>query len=257
MENKTSVNIRLIILIILLVTALGILGGYLIYDKIIGKDNDIEKNNQDNYDMVEAEKLISNYLVKTAYGNDYITELDDESKTILAIERTSSSNYSCKQLYGESSYVESDNAYFVTNYKNIEFFCTNKNDTWSFSSQFYKYDDVLATKKILFGPESVLNKNTFDSSMLAFYHYNAKFDVYVSTYAAIGSADGPIPMVKNIFNYAKIVGDTLKIEITNIKAYPDYNNEYTVKDIIVETREYIFKHEDNNYYLYEIKELDA
>ena len=118
MENKNSVNIGLVILIVFLTLIVGLLGGYALFKYV--QSNEESKNPQipngnentdkeeitleKDFDLSEAKKLMDKYLYNNFCGGElYISDLSDElKKNEIALHSIKEQTVSCSSIYGQS-----------------------------------------------------------------------------------------------------------------------------------------------------------
>ena len=256
MKNKSG----LIVVIVVLSVLVGFLGGYIISDNLIDKEpnNEVTNNGNDNnnnenvetekdYSLTKAEELMSKYLYSTSCNREYIDDLNNEEiKNVLAIKNSKKSDeYNCNLVYGNDF---GEKLYYYNGaYACIEDDAMGKID-------FYKYNDVLASKKLLFGSDESLTKKTFDStSSTVRYEYNSNYNIYVGLQLMGGGACPP--SIKNTVESAKISNDTLKIVVVK-KEYNLDDNTQEMTTVKSENQiQYIFKQANNNYYLAEVNKI--
>lgn len=248
MEKK---NTGLIFVIVILALVVGLLGGYIIANKLIDKqpnqteNNDNKNNGKDDnqsgqvdepaekeYSLADAEKLMNKYKLITC-GGSYATDLNNETMATLAIKNTSvSEKVTCESLKND----DLDKYYFLGEVGILYENCLFTND----NRDFYKYDAVLNSYKKLFGSSKSLNKESFDSSETAsHYFYSKSKDGFVDLVIPAGFDCGG---AESSVKYAKTIGEVLEI-VADVKS--DVNSS-------IETYKYTFKQEDNNYYLADI-----
>ena len=108
---------------------------------------------------------------------------------------------------------------------------------------------------MLFGNDETLIKKTFDSASGSNrYEYNSNNNIYAGL-QMMGGGSCP-PSIKNTIESAKITNNTLKI----IAVKKEYNlDEETHEMTTVKSEkkiQYVFKKQNNNYYLAEINKLN-
>lgn len=255
MKFKDSI---IIILLFIIAVALGIFVGFKISE---GEKNDTkvdqgnisdnkndENNNEQDYSLTEATKLMDNYVLEHC-GSKYITDLTDEtSKNYLSVKVTASTDtVACKELEDEGI-VENENV--MGGYGDAVLAqCELDEKEHYFEHNLYDYDNVLKSKKVLFGNLSSLQKKVvyFDASKYYYYYSTKNGFVRLSLPTGYGCTE--------TFSYgllsARIIGDDLKIlayntrieSITGIEIKKTVNYEFT------------FKMQDTGYYLASIEEV--
>lgn len=252
MEKK---NTGLIVIIIILALLVGLLGGYVINDKLIEKepaqtenndnknsdDKNTEKdNNQDGqvdepvekeFDLDDAEKLMTKYMLDTC-GKAYVTNLSNGIMATLAIKNTSvSEKVTCESLKNDD--LDKYNFRGTVGILYDQCLITNNRN-------FYKYDNVLSTYKKLFGSSKSLNKESFDSSETVIHYFYSKskdgfVELEIPAGFSCGGAESSVKSAKTIGKVLEIVADVKVSESSSTGTY-----------------KYTFKQEDNNYYLVDI-----
>ncbi|MBQ4164493.1 MAG: hypothetical protein IJD87_05380, partial [Turicibacter sp.] len=146
-----------------------------------------------------------------------------------------SEKVSCSSIYGKSK-IDFDSGHFCYDY-----------------TYFYKYNELLNKKMELFGNDSQLAKEAFGNKITK-YDYISKKDGFVWLDFS-GGGDCHIP-TESIITSAKIIENELKVTLIE-KEYD--SDEYDKGNKIVsseEKREYIFRKQNNNYYLAEINKVN-
>lgn len=245
MEKK---NTTLIVILVIFALIIGLLGGYIIGKQIENKNdkNSSTTNNTDNkdsdvskeYSLTEAEKLMDKYSYDTC-GKTYITDLNGSRSLSLAIDNTKSSEkVSCDSL-GLDKYVYGG----ITG--SLYDQCTLTEDLNNYNN-LYKYDDVLATYKSLYGSSKKLEKKSFDAGTTHYYYYSAK-DAFVNLNIPTGYACPPVDSEASVLS-AKTISNTLEIVAANL--------HYAIETEKSEEYKYTFKKENGNYYLADITKIN-
>ena len=206
------------VIITVLSIAVIVLGGYLVYDKVIDKEeknnNEIktpESNESIDFDTVAAKKFIDELVdLKVFNIFNQLSEngLTEENKLLIAIHKTSP----------QSIYTCSD-AFDMNTSNNMEYRPT-ANDHWGcYSNQgisSYGYDLVNEQYKKLFGSSDDAKK--VGIYITTAYEYSSKIDSYVSLTPYFG------PIINNSYYYniesAKITDNKLSIEISYLAYFP-------------------------------------
>jgi len=207
-----------IIITILVILVLG-LGGYLVYDKVIDKDNsnEVTKNNQgenkeENFDLVEAKKLVDKYTLNNFffYQSIFDNKLNNSKKMYIAIKNTNSSTVTinCKDYFPNAKYI--NGGYEINNS-----FCSD-----GMTTKLYKYEDLNKTYKELFGASEELPK-TYSNEVFDRFSYSDKYDAYVKLSCNCGGA----PALDSYYDVvsAKTLNDELYISVKYIKFSSYYN----------------------------------
>lgn len=245
MEKK---NTSLLVLVILLSLTIGLLGGYVISDKLVEmedeqteKDDKPNKDNEENvikeYSIDAAEELMSNYMF-TLCGSSYISELNNNLMSTLAIMGTNSTEkISCEDLKKDGL--------DTFNYGGVTGILYQQCLIEDMGRDVYKYNEVLSTYKKLFGLSNNLSKDSFDdeNAFASFYYYSNSKQGFVQLEVPAGGDCEPLSTVG--ITSANIVNDNLEIVAYN-----------KVKDVSVANYKYVFKKESGNYYLAEIIEIN-
>ena len=240
MKLKDSI---IIILAVVIAIVVGVFVGFKLSENrmVNSETNNNENINKENvetekdFSLVEAKKLMDNYLYSTPCKTDiYISDLSDEfNKNLVVLNNVKSQTMSCLSIYGESVFDHLDG-----------FACFE-------DAKFYDYDEMLIKKKELFGKDSELEKNVISHKYYK-YDYISKMNGFVAL-RMMGGGSCYIP-VENTVQSAKIKGDELTIFVVEKEFDRDtyINGE---KNVITEIkREYKFKKQDTGYYLYSVEE---
>lgn len=233
---SNSNNKVLITIVVILIVLVLCLGGYLVYDKLLSNNNDnntdnnITENNQEetkeeDYDLVEAKKLIDNILSLDVYNIlDRLSEsgLTEDVKLSMAIVSTPAQQiYTCNDAFDVN-----------TEYGGYR---PTQTDRWACDSNIavdtYPYNDVNESYKKLFGSATVASKNGVYTIMA--YDYSSKIDSFVALDPQFG------PIVGNLYYYdveaAQLIDNQLIIEVSYLTyIYTTLDAEdftYTINDI--------------------------
>ena len=207
------------------------------------------------------------YLLPDWAGTYYIQSLHKQSdNNYLAIEKVKAvKQISCQKISEEASVEEdSDLGVILSN-------CWSNGGN---DGKLYLYDDVLKSKKELFGSKSSLEKADFIYD-LTYYYYSAQNNGFISLTIPAGGDTADI--ISSGVHSAKIIGQNLEINTYFYNLEYDYETEdkYILKigdnvyNINTTDREsakkealkyldkmqkykYVFKQEDNHWYLYDI-----
>ena len=200
-------NEKLTVLVVILLIIVVGLGGYITYDKLSSKDkiknNIIEKPDEKDYDLTEANKLMDIYSGILRY-------------------RELSQEYG-KQNYEESykvslAYDYTANLKIVSLYKQRCDELTNNNDNYCQEGRplyTVKYEDINNTYKYLFGNDSEIEKKGYILKQRFALTYIEKEDLYIElgTWGA-----GSINYYWGYkVNTAKVSGNELKVNVSYSK----------------------------------------
>lgn len=213
--------------------------------------NNNEQQTEKDFSLVEAEKLMNKYSYSDFCNPElYIDNLNNESlKNELAIYITvKAREYSCNLVYGDN---HSGGMYYNDGYA-----CLSDDEMGMGITSFYKYNDVLESKKLLFGNAETLTKKIFDSANGTIrYEYNSTKNIYVGLQLQGGGACPPT--IKNTIESAKVLNDTLKIVVVKKEYNLDDSAMPSMTTVKSETKiQYVFKKQNDNYYLAEINKLN-
>lgn len=242
-------NLTTIIIVILALLA-GAFGGYWLSNMLTEKkqennvtdnntndtnnnsDSDIENNEQINFTLNDAKDLMSNYIT-IMHGNDvcgmyYFSDLSNENgKNYLALSNVEETKYiSCKEDIGDNT---DGNRY-------------DCGDGWQ--PWIYPYEDVLAAKKMLFGDNSTLVKETISGPSYYDYEYFENHDAFVYTGSFGGGDCGEHEYFVDDF---KMQNDTLYIYTSG-----RFGIGYDEKEI---KNKFTFKKQDTGYYMTAVEEI--
>lgn len=257
MEKK---NTGLIFVIVILALVVGLLGGYIIDNKLIDKqpnqteNNDNKNNGKDDnhrgqvdepvekeYSLADAEKLMNDYKFSLDESeSSYITELTNTEMLKLIIFKTNTSKkVKCEQIKNEL--FNSLNQNLATAYfDQCQYDETNKGDRIIYSK-----NEILKTKNDLFGTSKTLDFISFDVDLTK-YFYSKSLNGFVPL--DFPSGYGAVFNAKCGLKSAKLVNTDLEIIA--------YNTTWTNDDEpTTKTYKYTFKQENNNYYLTDITEV--
>lgn len=244
MENKNSVNILLVVLIVLLATALGILGGYIIFNNIGNQNEEPEVNNggqngnnePENFTLDDARNLMNKY--KSSHyledGDYYFYDIDNDfAKNIFSFSKLNGSKeLSCGDIFG-NGYENSDDFGIAACGSQFE------------DPVVYSYDEVLEKKKNLFGSSSTLKKESIDDKCLYYTYVES-----INSFVFIGSFCGG-----DTSSYSKLIVDDFKIDNSTLKIYSTkYVYEETKLEKTIKSIHY-FKKEKDNWYLYNYENI--
>lgn len=252
MEKK---NTGIIVLIVVLALALGLLGGYVISDKIINKDNkelqneqnnnpNNSENNNEEYSLTAAKELMDKYIISNV---GYITKLAEEDKNVISINNSKNGTIiKCKDIdNGSLKNITGDFA----DYKDLLYEQCKLDEEGNDAKNLYAYDEILSKKKELFGDNSTLNKESFEYG-IRIYYYSTDKNGFVDSLLIPSGYDGPISEADEVIS-AKIINNNLEIVASNKIQNIDNPDKYDVN-----TYKYIFKQENNHYYLSSITEVN-
>ena len=213
---KKSVVVLIVILILLV---LG-MGGYLVYDKVLSKDEVKEervekkeevKENEEEYDHALAKALVEKYLTRDPwYSKDEMEKgLTDDIKLYLAISNTKATN----------QYFECDKAFDIEvlegNQKMVKYnnngigTCYDVKDIYN-HDYYYTYDAVNSTYKNLFGDNQEVPKRLITLGIYR-YGYSQNYNAYIWFSCECGGA----PTINDYYNVVSAItkGDSLEITI--------------------------------------------
>lgn len=214
-------------------------------ENIINKDNIITNKEEKKYE--KEVQLISNYWEATVGEKKFISNLS-KAYVGLAIRNIKPKKLSKEEVISKNILSESE-----------------ASDAMMYGSEFeiYSYAEVQKEYQKLFGKDKNVAKEMFMSSNSnAFgYEYIESIDSFIN----IGSRGGGTgPLIEHYYNINKsyekddelhilVEGITFSPNINDYE-YKEYSNELTIDE--KNTYEYIFKKENNNYYLSNIKEIN-
>ena len=245
-------------IILILSVIIAIIVGVLIGVKLTeGKnDNPITNNENTNngnleiekdFSLVEAEKLMTKYHgVRTGY----IQKLTEDEKLAVVFRYAGSmsskevdcTDESLKEIIVQN---ELEKGKCVIKPNRVYGFLS---DNYTNRLSIYSYNEVLKMKQELFGKNETLEKKDYEEEL--FIKYIPKMDSFFWT-----SKEG-----QSISNNIKITSAKLVNEQLRVYVNLDEVLDYWSSDEIVRTEsnyEYIFKQEDNNYYLVDINQLST
>ena len=257
MEETKKSSKGLIILIIGLIICVISLGGYIVYDKVLNKNKEIENNNNTpsttkkeeniNLDNSDKNNLLETYIsenidLESSYevlnNEEYETlvkKYEDDANNILdnanevAINNTNSTEINWKEV---SKYIDN---------KELASKMTENSKLKS-----VKYDDLLKTKKQLYGDNSILEKQNLDYGNCGEYIYIEKLNIYIEHVEGCGLGTSEEPIIKKIIKQNNSIFIFLNTyNYTNISA-----GMYS-QDIVMEFRE-----QSSGYYLYKLTKLN-
>ena len=258
MEKK---NTGLIFVIVILALVVGLLGGYIMANKLIDKqpeqsennnnktndDKNIENNNnQDNkvekeYNLADAKKLMNKYK---GISRDYITNMSDEEKLVVEIYNTTVSEVKYCGDDALTSVVQGN-----TNAPGCR--VVGSQSIWDYTVKFsvYRYSELLKTAKQLFGSDESISKNiSIDNP--TFIRFVNGIDSYIYDVDGARIIDDSNKTHFSTITSAKIVDGTLKIHVNSIANY-----KITYETYENDEYEYSFKESNNEYYLAEITKI--
>ena len=233
MEKK---NTGLIFVIVILTLVVGLLGGYIIANKLIDKQPNQTENNDNkasDISITEAEKIMNKYMINL-YGEYYIDSLENNMPETIAIKNTlPNGKINCEELKKEDTRLFTDDEIgsIFTNCTLDEF-------------EIYSYDDVYDSYEKMFGVSKSIDKQSFKSSeFVDYYYYYKQKDSYVKI---------PLPIGLGCYNGTVGIKD---VEVTKDNLTITAYNFKVCENNVVSTYKYIFKIKNNNYYLIEITEV--
>lgn len=242
MKLKDSV---IIILVVVIALGAGVFVGVKLSDNnnnnpiINNENNNGNAETEKDFSLVEAEKMMEKYKI-FGCGNLYVTDLKNEDvKTAAAvISLYANETVLCKDIYKN---IEQNSGYYEGYYigGDYDLFCPDG------YANVYKYQDVLNAKKNLFGNNSTLVKEDVERvAVNGFGHLD--YDADRNAFLTLESGGRGCGCDDNSAIYeAKKIGN-------DIKVYTKSNSECWVN----EKYEYIFKNQNNHYYLAEINKLN-
>ena len=249
-------------LIIILAVVIAIVGGVFVGFKLSeNKNNNVINNGTNNnesskentnngdaetekdFSLVDAEKLMSKYIGRPCHT--YIKSLTEDNKVVVALlnNKKVSQSVPCndtriKDVVDQEALKKGNCALKGSSQVGADIEVMIK---------FYSYSEVLKLKRELFRTTESLDKKNYRGGLTINYSNNLDAFAYSG-----GSACGGVEYEEKI-NSAKLVNGQLKINVTSIET------EYGLSDEPIKTTtiyEYIFKYEDNHYYLSEINKLN-
>ena len=235
MKLKDSI---ILIVVVIIAIALGVFVGIKVTERKTDNKNNNQptqsetddKGNSDKDSLEEAEKIMSKYKLSGEYsgyrtGNYYIRSLNNENEmNLLAIQWANKSKVNCNDV------KEYEFTYHTCTYE------TTKDDVY-----LYGYEDVLNKKKELFGSKATLEKKDILNAPGYNYEYISKINGYVTTSCMCGAPS--VNYDSKILSAFKRDQDLIvKISVDDSDSNVSYYN-------------YIFKLENDNYYLAEITEV--
>lgn len=245
-ENKRLTILALILAIIVIG-----LGGYITYDKLLSKDrikdNIIEKPEEKDYDLTEADKLVSIYAGLLTYR-----EIDME--------------YDYKKHINENYYK----AMIAYNNLSDDKKTVIKLEPCGYEVESYEieYDDLNESYKYLFGKNENIEKQNYYSPMQPAIRYDEATNKY--TESGVWCRSGASYFHGYKVNTAKVSGNTLKVNVSysslTYSAHGpgrspytgiEYNYDERQKYVDNESQqfdkyEFIYEYEDDHYILKEI-----
>lgn len=256
------------IMIIVLATLVLVLGGYLVYDKIIAKDETKKSENNEkveekpeledavDYDLTMAKKLIDKYTYDFYdWQRMFENGLDENHKILLAIRHTKSTKKAvdCKKAFPNGKLITKD---AIELEMNGEF--VGVCEQWMDTLDVYSYDELNKTYQSLFGPNEEMPKSALLSPHS--FAYSSAYDAYIeldcqcggvyfqeSYYEVVSAKELDGTLIITV-NYAKFVFSDYEWENpTEIDLNKKYNE--AVKNGEYEEFVFTFKNSDNGYYL--------
>ena len=207
-ENKKL----MVLVVILLITVVG-LGGYITYDKLSskdinqekpnGKNNIVEKPEEKDYDLTEANKLMDIYSgilryreIDVEYGRQ---DYEESYKVSLAYDYTANSKINS---------LNKQRCDKLTN--NNDNFCQEGRPLYT-----VKYEDINNTYKYLFGNDSEIVKKGYGLKQFRGLTYIEKEDLYIES--GVWGVGTIIYYWGYKVNTAKVLGNELKINVSYSK----------------------------------------
>lgn len=255
MNNK----VKNAIIIILAVLVLG-LSGYLVYEKMLSNDNNVEEENkqeskEESYDLVKAMELIDDYYYFGLNGSSFSAGYTEDAKMYLAnvnVAQKDISKIYCNDVYNNKSNVNNMHQYQVHLDDNLTGFCQV-----DFSTKIISYESFSNAYKELFGKDKQLPKKDFKFGA-TIYDYDGERNSFVELTCNCG---GIAPFATEIYGVksAKIINDNkLIVDVGRIEVSWNDNFEGTVViDILGQNLNYnlsevnspVFKRQFLNQYL--------
>ena len=222
-----------VVITILSILVLG-LGCFIVYDKVINKgekkeDNAVEEKigSEEDYDLVEAKKLIDKYVYADFDLFDDFSNRTVESKVVFAILNVRTGDINNEYIGNLESFDCSNSAEIGTDY---ECSVKNSNNTafkhTSSVAETISYDTLNASYKELYGNDQDISKIQYISMGFGpAYQYVEEINSYVKVHCG---ACGGISVVEKLYGVksAKLDGNKLVINVGMIQVSPsgdDYN----------------------------------
>ena len=256
MENKKNSKGLIVLVIILVLCVLG-LAGYIVYDKVLNKKTPIidikeciptqNKETENNVENTDENSFLDKYISETInYSKDYEILNNDDYKSLIK-----------KYIVIGNNIVDNENEVSINNtvlsetpWNKISKYVDNKElyseMTENSSIKTVKYEDLLNTKKQLYGDNSSLKKESFNYSNCSEYLYIKELDIFIENNEGCGFTNSEEPIIKLIIKQ----NDSLFIFI-NTYNYTDIENKFYSQDIVMEFRE-----QSSGYYLYKLTKLN-
>ncbi len=237
-RNNTSILIPIFVAFAMVIS---ILGGTYIY-KGVTKDNDKQaENKDDNKDInnnVSLDDIVNDKYVSELMGkyksnicpNSYITTLDESIKNNIAYSNSAFKEISCEEANKYIGNFEGIEAEYGKEYK-----CQNKTSR-------VNYDDLLTSKKNLFGSLSIVAKvNSFVAHDRVLY-----YDVNTNYFYELKSIDSNS---YECITTAKIVNYSANNDELNVIV------EFSEMNDVKAKTQYRFKYDNNRFYLINISNI--
>ena len=207
-----------------LATLVVLMGGYLVYDKVIDKDSkeksDIvekkdDKAEEKDFDLVEAKKLVDKYFLNVydyslIETNTLPVRLDKENyKIYVAMKNAEPTkiDYTCEEAFPT---ISNNNGQLILK-DNNSFWGTCYGSDDSFTENQYTYEDVNKSYKALFGNDSTASKVNV-SYWYARYGYSEKYNAYIELSCECGGYFGISGYIYGI-DSTKLIGDKLIVNV--------------------------------------------
>ena len=255
-ESKKSSKGLTILIIVLIVCVLG-LGGYIVYDKVLSKNKEIENNNNTpsttkkeeniNLDNSDKNSILEKYILENInLESDYEVLNNEEYETLVKKYEDDANNI----IENENEVAINNTISTEINWKEVSKYVDNKELTSKMTEnsklKSVKYDDLLKTKKQLYGENSILEKQNLDYGNCSDYIYIEKLNIYIANYEGCGLNTSEEPIIKKIIKQ----NNTLFVFV-NTYNYTDFESPIYSQDIIMEFRE-----QSSGYYLYKLTKLN-
>lgn len=257
-ETKKSSKGLIILIIGLIICVIG-LGGYIVYDKVLNKNKQTTSTNNNNTSSTikKEENINLDNSDKNSILETYISENIDLESSYEVLNNEEYKALVKKYEDNANNIIDNENEVAINNtisteinWKEVSKYVDNNSlisrMTENSSLKSVKYDDLLKTKKQLYGENSILEKQNFSYGNCSEYIYIKKLNIYIENNEGCGLNTSEEPIIKKIIKQNNIL-----FVFVNTYNYTDFESPIYSQDVVMEFRE-----QSSGYYLYKITKLN-
>ena len=256
-ETKKSSKGLIMLIIVLIICVIG-LGGYIVYDKVLNKNKQITSTNNNTTPSTKKEENINlDNSDKNRTLETYISQNIDLESSYEVLNNEEYETLVKKYEDNANNIIENENEVAINNtisteinWKEVSKYVDNNSlisrMTENSKLKSVKYDDLLNTKKQLYGENSILEKQNFSYGNCSEYIYIEKLNIYIENNEGCGLNTSEEPIIKKIIKQNNIL-----YVFVNTYNYTDFESPIYSQDVVME-----FRKQSSGYYLYKLTKLN-